>query len=468
MAFGSSLPRAVAVRFKDLERWDIKSAVAAAFRNAHPGFVPFGRFIEESTEMIRPFDDPEKMWPVYGVNNRGGVFFNHHQKGSEFNAPYKRIRRDWFFHNPTRANVGSLGRVPEVEEDAITSPEYQVWKIKDPDWLPEFVEILIQLPIFLRLVQVHRVGAVKERLYTQNLLQIPVPPQQRDFQQAIMARWRAAQEKVAAARTEAEEKERGIAQFLYEALATPKPVEGNKAPRYMVLMWQDVKRWSYNYIVRSRQGLLGFQKSSFPIVPLGECLVDTGNGYCIKPVTGPTPFKMLKLNALTSSGLDLDKTKFVDVPKKTAERFSLRKNDLLICRSNAYEYVGKCALVEEDVPGILFPDIIIRARLNGKVLPDFVRELIETPLGRSFFQVNSRRAVGGMWKIGAEDIRSFPLPLPRLDVQQEIVDRISAIRREVARRHELADRMAEETKTEVEDMILGTKKVDCREANKIN
>lgn len=73
-----------------------------------------------------------------------------------------------------------------------------------------------------------------------------------------------------------------------------------------------------------------------------------------------------------------------------------------------------------------------------------------------------------MWKIGAEDIRSFPLPLPRLDVQQEIVDRISAIRREVARRHELADRMAEETKTEVEDMILGTKKVDCREANKIN
>jgi hypothetical protein len=31
-----------------------------------------------------------------------------------------------------------------------------------------------------------------------------------------------------------------------------------------------------------------------------------------------------------------------------------------------------------------------------------------------------------------------------------------------------ADRMAEETKTEVEGMILGTKKGDCREANKIN
>ena len=199
MSGETPLPRAIAVTFGDLSGWDLKTAVAASFRNSHPDFVPFGRYAEECTEMVRPKDQPEKMWPVYGVNNRGGVFFSHHQKGSEFNASYKRIRSGWFFHNPTRANVGSLGRVPEVEGDAITSPEYQVWRLKNPDWSPDFVEVLLRLPFFLRLVHVHRVGAVKERLYTQNLLQIPVPPHSHEFQQAIVLRWREANEKVAKA-----------------------------------------------------------------------------------------------------------------------------------------------------------------------------------------------------------------------------------------------------------------------------
>ena len=455
----TSVTRALAVTFKDLARWDIKTAVAAAFRNTHPNFVPLGRHAEEATAMVRPYDEPEKEWPVYGVNNRGGVFFSHHQKGADFKAPYKRIRRDWFFHNPTRANVGSLGRVPEVEEDAITSPEYQVWRITDSDWSPDFVEILLQLPFFLRLVQVHRVGAVKERLYTQNLLHIPVPPHPRDLQHLIVARWRAAQEEVAEARATADGKERGIALWLYDELGTPRPADAVRLPRGFALPWQRVDRWSYNYIVRSRQGLLGFQESRFPIVPLGQCLVDTGNGYCIKPVTGPTPYRMLKLSALTPAGLDLKKTKYVDVPEKIAKRFSLRKDDLLVCRSNAYEYVGKCALVTEDAPGVLFPDIIIRVRLNEQVFPEYARELVETPLGRSYFQVCSRRAVGGMWKIGAEDIRSFPLPLPPLDRQREIVRQLATLREEVARVNEGAERLADKTKADVEAMILGAKVV---------
>jgi hypothetical protein len=51
-------------------------------------------------------------------------------------------------------------------------------------------------------------------------------------------------------------------------------------------------------------------------------------------------------------------------------------------------------LVEADEPGILFPDIIIRARFNGKILPDFAREYIQSRPGRTYFQQNARTAVG--------------------------------------------------------------------------
>jgi hypothetical protein len=173
--------------FKDMGGWDVKAGRAVAFRLSCPSFRAMGNFIEEATELARPAAEPGKEWPVYGVNNKEGVFLNSYQKGSTFNAPYKRIRKDWFFHNPTRCNVGSLGIVPEVPEDAITSPEYQVWRTKPdvPDPLvPGYVACLIQTPFFLDLVQFSRVGAVKQRMYTENLMQIripylPIPEQQR-------------------------------------------------------------------------------------------------------------------------------------------------------------------------------------------------------------------------------------------------------------------------------------------------
>src|SRR5437879_4366014 len=116
----SNQQRCYVLQWSELLRWDLKSARAAAFRTAHPRFRPLGEFIEESTEIVHPSREPFHNWPVFGVNNRGGVSFSHMQLGNTFNSAYKRIRKDWFFHNPTRANVGSLGRVPEVPPDAIT------------------------------------------------------------------------------------------------------------------------------------------------------------------------------------------------------------------------------------------------------------------------------------------------------------------------------------------------------------
>lgn len=170
--------RFFALEFKDLVAWDAKSGRAASFRLACPSFRPMGDFIEDATDLCHPADEPDKDWPVYGVNNKEGVFLNSYQKGTTFNAPYKRIRKDWFFHNPTRCNVGSLGIVPDVPEDAITSPEYQVWRLKTgiPEpMLPGYVACLIQTPFFLHLVQFNRVGAVKQRMYTENLMQVRIP-----------------------------------------------------------------------------------------------------------------------------------------------------------------------------------------------------------------------------------------------------------------------------------------------------
>lgn len=190
--------------WKILYRWDVKTARAMAFRLSTPTFEPLGNFVEEATELVKPWDEPEKDWPVYGVNNKEGVFFSYYQKGQAFNAPYKRICKDWFFHNPTRSSVGSLGIVPDVPEDALTSPEYQVWRIKH-GLIPGYVDVLINTPFFIELIQFHRVGAVKQRLYVCNLMEIPIPIFPLEEQQRVADARGAALNRIALAEQDAAE-----------------------------------------------------------------------------------------------------------------------------------------------------------------------------------------------------------------------------------------------------------------------
>lgn len=160
--------------YENTQQWDVKAGRAAAFITANPDFFRLGDYTEECTETVRPWDEPEKEWPIYGVNNKEGVFLSSMQAGKEFNAPYKKIEKDWFFHNPTRANVGSLGIVPEVPTDAITSPEYQVWRLKG-GFLPDFMALMLRTDYFLALVAFNRVGGVKQRMYYANLAEIRLP-----------------------------------------------------------------------------------------------------------------------------------------------------------------------------------------------------------------------------------------------------------------------------------------------------
>ncbi len=166
--------RVFIANYENAQQWDVKAGRAAAFISSNPDFVRLGDYTEECSETVRPWEAPEKEWLIYGVNNKDGVFLSAKQIGSKFNAPCKRIEKDWFFHNPTRANVGSLGIVPEVPDDAITSPEYQVWRIIS-GYLPDFMALMIRTDYFLTLVAFNRVGAVKQRMYYGNLAEIRLP-----------------------------------------------------------------------------------------------------------------------------------------------------------------------------------------------------------------------------------------------------------------------------------------------------
>lgn len=412
--------RALGVRWKDMPRWDIKSARAAVFRLAHPHFRPFGEFIEDATETVRPADMPDHEWPVYGVSNVEGVFHSHNQKGADFNSTYKRIRKDWFFHNPTRANVGSFGRVPDVPVDAITSPEYQVWRIKE-GLLPEYVEILIKTPFFLKLVQHHRVGAVKERLFFENLAEIPVPVLSISEQRFVIREWQQAQSEAEQLRKEAADlKHSQEVEFLAElGLSIPKVRD---MPKILVMSWSNLDRWSVMY------NQLGFSEieldcARYPVMELGTvAAVSYGVQKSPQNRPGMNAYPYLRVANVQRGRLDLDEIKYIDVQTSALEGLRLESGDLLFVEGNgSRSELGRCAIWRGEIEDCVHQNHILKVRCRcDLVLPDFAIEWFNTSAGRQHFFRNVKTS-SGLGTINSNELRTAPIPIPSLERQNGLV-----------------------------------------------
>ena len=70
---------------------------------------------------------------------------------------------------------------------------------------------------------------------------------------------------------------------------------------------------------------------------------------------------------------------------------------------------------------------------------------------------NARTAVG-MWKIGAEDIRNFPLPLPPLAIQRRIMAKVADGRARIARARQTAHALTQQIDADMEAYLLGANK----------
>lgn len=68
-----------------------------------------------------------------------------------------------------------------------------------------------------------------------------------------------------------------------------------------------------------------------------------------------------------------------------------------------------------------------------------------------------RQPRGRLSNLAIRTERSLLIPLPPLDVQREIMERVAQGRAEVARERERAERIGRESVKEIEALILGTK-----------
>jgi len=128
----------------------------------------------------------------------------------------------------------------------------------------------------------------------------------------------------------------------------------------------------------------------------------------------------------------------------------LKSGDILIERANTPEYVGLAALYEGPGDFAIFPDLMIRVRIDEtKATVKFVDFWLRVDSTRRYFKINARSTAGNFPKIDQGTVEKTPIALPPLPEQKKIAHILSTAQRAI----EVQERIIQTT-TELKKALM--------------
>jgi type I restriction enzyme S subunit len=106
----------------------------------------------------------------------------------------------------------------------------------------------------------------------------------------------------------------------------------------------------------------------------------------------------------------------------------LTDGDIFVERANTVEMVGLAALYRGPVDLAIFPDLLIRVRVQShQLIPDILVEWLLLAWCRRYFQQHCRGAATNMPKIDHQTVEKLLVPLPPPEEQKLMLRLIRAI-----------------------------------------
>ncbi len=440
--------------FKDLLRWDVAGFLKTGWLWPSEVLQPMGSVVRRVVSEVDG-KTPKNELPIIGKITFGGdLSLSDEDERLNYKGRLFWAAAGQLVFSKIRLKQGSFCIVPESLPSVAVSAEYPVFDIAEEKAVPAFLDLLLRSEYMKAVLDgLAHGGGTKTRIHPAQFeaLEIPIPPLVQ--QQAIVSQWQVLQDAAQQAAARADACEAAGREAFLRALGLEAPVIKDKV-RAFAVRWSELERWGGE---ANRLGQRGGSVAAavYPLVQGKDFIREVSHGCSASPSKQPTALEVLKISAVTKGWLDISEKKFAPDEPRLRMQFALKRGDVLLCRTNGtLAYVGAAALVEEDQPDLIYPDKVIRVRLQDNILPAFFWQVLRTPFLRAQIESFARTAVGN-YAIGGKDIWQFRLPLPPLDVQKTLVTAINEARAEAARLRTEAAQLRQQAQREIEAALLG-------------
>jgi len=460
MTVCNARPRAFAVFYRHLDRWDVGYFRSVRWQWPPSVLCPVRDVLTRQVREVGTHEDKAGL-PIIGkISFSGEVFLREPDTRAKYKGRLFWAHAGELIYSKIRVKQGSIALVPQDMPRIAVSAEYPVYAVEHSRVDGSYLILVLKSGIFQSYLDgLAHGGSTKTRIHPKDFerLMIPLPPLA--VQQAIVQHWRKAQDEIAKAHAHAQRLEGRIGGDLLKRLGIT-DTGGGILPPVFGVRWKDLDRWSVDFLRRNLAADRQLEQATYPLTTLGAIAkVSYGLQKCPsnRPNQHPRPY--LRVANVQKGELDLSEIKCIDVPDEDMPAFRLEPGDLLVCEGNSADLVGRPAIWNGEIPDCVHQNHILKVRLDPKTaLPHFVLEYMHTAPARNHFRSRAKFTTN-LASINSNDLRELPVPLPPLKVQRALVAMVAKRRAKIAAARQAAESIATAVTQEVEEMILGKRSV---------
>lgn len=314
---------------------------------------------------------------------------------SENRGNYKIVKKGWIGYRPPGLDIGTIG-LQNLDEQVIVSPLYAIFKIIHKEVSSNYLIKILQSENFKDIVKPLMLGSARPLVSSKDFIKIQIPLPPLEVQEQIVAE---------------------IEQY-------QKVIDGAK---------QVVENWKPSFRI----------DPNWEMVELGEVCEKITDGTHATPKYTDSGIPFLRVTDITES----NKTKkFISEEEhiELIKRCKPKKGDVLYSKNGT---IGIAKLVDWDYEFNIFVSLALlkpkKQILNSKFLELFMNTKT------AYDQAISRKKSGTVTNLHLVEIKQIKIPLPPIEVQEQIVAEIEAEQKIVLANKELVEKMEKKVETKI-------------------
>ena len=431
------------VSFSNMQNWSILSHLTVANYQSKHKYIKIGSFLKRIKEAVVIQDDVYYKRATIKINN-GGVFLRDTVLGKNIGTKNQFIiKKGQLLLSKIDARNGAFGIVPEELDNGVITGNFWTYEIDTTKILPQILSNILSSKRFQEIWEACSNGTTN-RHYLQEAdflnTSIPVPslPEQKEIVENYYTMIRQANDIIELSWTKMDE--------YYISVLQAKNYRYNPLLQYTFgfVNFKKLTRWD------SWATDTGLTSDKYDIVPFGQLVLGKPQyGANVKGVDVPCEYRYIRITDINEDGSLNNEIKY---PQTAEKEYILHENDFLIARSG--NTVGKTFLYRNEVGPAIFAGYLVRYILNTDlVLPEYLLYYTKTDIFKNWVLKNQR--IAGQPNINGQEYLSFPVLLPPIEKQKEIVDKAKEIANQIKKEQYESCCMFEQAKQDFENAIFG-------------
>ncbi len=422
------------IKFSNISRWDVKRFnLKSEF--ADESWVCLKKILEpyKKTLLKQELID-NKIQIIAKINFAGNLFLRPLTDIKDFKSTLFEIPAGCLIYSKINVKHGCTYFNKTGKTIAGTS-EYPVFKIKKDLVDGEYLQKILRTNYIKKYLSSKTTGFSKTRVQIEEFLNTKIPLPSIEKQKEIVEKYNSKIKLAEEQENDVKNLEKEIENFWQKTLDIKyknniKNISKNS--RLNLIKYKDLNIWSFDKNIKKSDKII----SAFPIVNIENVCIKITDGTHQTPKYTLKGIKFLSAKDVTSKKITWENIKYISdaLHMELKKRVLPQRNDILLAKNGT---TGVAAIVDTDEEFSIYVSLALLRPNTNIIIPEYLLHYINSQIAKN--QFNNKLIGIGVPNLHLSEIKNTKIILPNIVKQQEIVNKLNELNKNIAILYEQAE-----------------------------